>query len=178
LIENLRLPANAEGIIATRPPATHGLTFLPFLAGERSTGYHEDARGAILGLASTTDAIDIAQAAMEAVGYRFAEILDQLNEIVEIKEIIASGGALRASPVWTQIISDILGRRLTLVDAPEASLRGAVLLALETIGNIENIEEFLPGRGNVFEPNGDHHADHDLARKRHRHLYGLIINND
>ena len=151
------------------------MTFLPFVAGERGTGYHENASGGVVGLTTTTDPIDIAQAAMESVGYRFAEILDQLSEVAEVKEIFASGGALRASNTWTQIIADILGRDLTLVDAPEASLRGAVLLALETIGNIENIEEISLDRTRVFEPNPKHHFLYRSARKRHQHLYDLII---
>ena len=177
LNESLQLPADAERIIAKRPPAAHGLMFLPFLAGERSTGYHENAHGAIIGITSTTDAIDIAQAAMESVGYRFAEILDQLNGILDIKQLVASGGALRASKVWTQTVSDVLGHDLTVIDAAEASLRGAVLLALETIGNIESIEGFLPGGVRVFEPNSDHFAAHKIALERHRRLYDQIIEN-
>ena len=62
LKDNLRLAAKdntTEVEIAKRPPASHGLTFLPFLAGERSTGYHESAHGAILGLRSSTDSVDI-----------------------------------------------------------------------------------------------------------------------
>ena len=175
LKENLRLPANAEKLIATRPPASHGLTFLPFLAGERSTGYNEYADGAVLGLRSTTSATDIAQAAMESVGYRFAEILDQLNSVKKVHEIYASGGALHASKVWTQMLSDILGRELTLVDVPEASLRGAVLLALESLGNIESIEEISLDRGKVFEPNADHRVAYKLARKRHSQIYDSIV---
>jgi gluconokinase len=175
---NLQLPASVERILAKRPPAGHGLTFLPFLAGERSTGYHENATGCIVGLTPTTDAVDIAQAAMESVGYRFAEIVDQLCEVADINEIVASGGALRASKVWTQIIADILGRELVLVDVPEASLHGAVLLALETIGNIESIEQILPDRREVFEPTAHHHVAHQIARKRQRQVYELITNND
>jgi gluconokinase len=172
---SLRLPANAERHITQRPPAAHGLTFLPFVAGERSTGYHENARGGILGLTSATDSIDIAQAAMEAVGYRFAEIFDQLGEVADVKAIFASGGALRASTVWAQIISDILGRKITLINAPEASLRGAVLLALETIGNIESIEEISPGRGTFFEPDKSHSQAYQAARTQHRTLYEVIV---
>ena len=177
LKENLQMPANADRTIAKRPAAGHGLTFLPFLAGERSTGYHENATGVIVGLTSMTDSIDVAQAAMEAVGYRFAEILGQLSGVVEVKEIFASGGALRASKVWTQITANILGRDLTLVDVPEASLRGAVLLALETIGNIESIEEISPGRGKLFGPDSEHHTAYRRAQNRQRQLYDLIINN-
>ena len=171
----LNLPANAERSIAKRSPAAHGLTFLPFVAGERSTGYHENARGAIAGLTGSSNSIDIAQAAMEAVGYRFAEVFDQICSIANIREIYASGGALRASSVWNQMIADILGRELSLVDMPEASLRGAVLLALETIGNIESIEEISLGRKIVFKPNNVRHKAYKTARGLHQYLYDLII---
>lgn len=175
--ENLRLPKNVASAIQKRAPQAHRLIFLPFLAGERSTGYHENATGAILGLTSSTDTIDIAQAAMEAVAYRFAEIVDQLSSITKIDEIIVSGGALRSSKVWAQIIADVLGRELTLVDAPEASLRGTVLLALESLGNIERIEELAQRGGKVFEPDANKHAILAEARKRSQEIYDLIINN-
>ena len=130
---NLNLPKDAEEQIAKREPNAQGLTFLPFLAGERSTGYNESATGAILGLRSSHDAVDILRAAFESVAYRFSEIFHQLNSVVKIKEIVASGGALRESPVWTKIIADVLGRHLTLNNVSESSSRGAVLLVLEYI---------------------------------------------
>lgn len=141
LTATLKLPANADSIIAKRKIGAHGLTFLPFLAGERSTGYNENATGSIMGLRTATEAIDILQAGMEAVAYRFAEILKQLESVLTVNEIIASGGALQASPVWTKMISTILNRDLSLSNTPEASMRGAVLLALETIGKIVISEE-------------------------------------
>jgi gluconokinase len=177
LREDLRLPANFETQIAGRSPDSHGLTFLPFFFGERSTGYHEHAAGAILGMTASTDAVAIVHAAMEAVAYRFAEVFDQLTEVSQIDEMIASGGALRASPVWTQMMADVLGREITLVDVPEASLRGAVLLALETIGNIETIEQVSPGRGRVFRPNVSRHASYADARVRHQRFYDLTFDN-
>src|SRR6185436_16511762 len=94
---------------------------------------------AIIGLKDSTDGSDIIQAALESVAYRFAEIFDQLKSVVKIKEIIASGGA--ASAVWTQIIADVLAQNIMLSDAPEASSRGAVLLALASVGKIESIED-------------------------------------
>ncbi len=174
LKDNLRLIADddkTEAEIAKRPPAGHGLTFLPFLAGERSTGYHENATGAILGLRSSSDTIDIVQAALESVAYRFAEIFDQLNSICRIREIVASGGALRQSPVWTQIIADVLGRDLTLPDTREASSRGAVLLALETIGKIENIEKIPTPSGNEFKFDAGRRVVFRKARDRHEEYY-------
>jgi len=163
--------------IIRRGADAHRLTMLPFFFGERSTGYHENARGAVIGLNSSHDSVDIIQAAMESVAYRFAEIFDQLKRVCRFDEIVASGGALRDSPVWTQIVADVLGRPLTVVDVPEASLRGAVLLALESIGNIESIGVVSVGQGTIVEPGANRHAVYHMARKRHQRLYDLIINN-
>ena len=168
LRENVRLPSNAERVIAKRQPAAHGLTFLPFFAGERSTGYHENAHGAVLGLTAANHPIDILQAAMEAVGFRFAEIFDQLHEVADIKEIVASGGALRASSVWTQMIADILGRDITLVEAPEASLRGVALASLERIDSAIH-EPSL--RGTRFTPDQNAQTVYSDARARHEGAY-------
>ena len=179
LKENLCLKQDddqTEKAIERREPDAHNLTFLPFLAGERGTGYHESAQGAILGLHSSTDAIDIVQAALESVAYRFAEIYDQLNDVVKIREIIASGGALRESPVWTQIIADVLAQNMSLPDTREASSRGAVLLALEAIGKIKSIEEIKTPKGREFKFDKKRNAIYKKARERHEKFYDLLIN--
>lgn len=163
-----------EGEISLRAPDSHGLTFMPFLSGERSTGYHEDATGAVLGLTQNTTAVEIVHAAMESVAYRFAEIFEQLQTVCPVAEIVASGGALRESQVWTQIIADVFGRELTLPDTREASSRGAVLLALETIGKIESIEKTDTPTGAYFDFDRDNHEVYRKARERHEMFYKKI----
>lgn len=175
LLENLKLPKDAEAQIAKRLLGTNGLIFMPFLAGERSTGYNESARGAVLGLTSATNSIDILQAAFESVAFRFAEIFEQLNKVVKIKEIVASGGALQESPVWTQIIADVLGRDLIMNAVPESSSRGAVLLALESIGKIENIDTIPNHDGMLIKANRNKTALYRMARKRHKQTYQNLM---
>lgn len=178
LKKNLNLgltDAEIDAEIARRPPAGHGLTFLPFLAGERSTGYHEFASGAMIGLKTATDPIDILQAALESVAYRFAEIFDQLDQVARIREIVASGGALLESTVWTRIIADVLGRTLSLTDIPEASSRGAVLLALETFGKLDNLEQTPAPNGRKLAVDEANARLHRRSRKRHSELYGILM---
>ncbi len=178
LKDNLKLNGTDDEIedkISQNAPDSHGLTFLPFLAGERSTGYNETAHGAILGLKTATDSIDIVQAALESVAYRFAEIYDRLNEVCKIREIIASGGALRESPVWTQIISDVLAQNLNLPETREASSRGAVLLALEMIGKIESIENLKTPKGQGFKFDKKRNAIYRKVRERHKKFYNLLL---
>ncbi len=142
---NLNLPKNADSIIAKRLPANDSVIVQPFFAGERSTGYDENARGAILNLTMANDALDIYQAAMESIAGRFAEILRQIEIVSPVRNIVASGGALHNSPAFTRIIADTLGREITLSNTPEASMRGAVLLALETIGKMDSRIKIPPG---------------------------------
>ena len=178
LKQNLRVYLSDEEIgaeMARRGADAHGLTVMPFFFGERSTGYHEDARGSILGLTASHDSIDILQAAMEAVAFRFAEIFNQLKTVSKIEEIVASGGALDNSPVWTQIIADVLGRDLLVSTSREASLHGAVLLALESIGKIKNLEEV----STVLNPKQFHpkcHKIYKAARNRHVAAYEEFLN--
>lgn len=171
LRSNLKVPANAEDEMRRRGAASHGLTFLPFLAGERSTGYDDKASGAIIGLTTSHDAIDILQAGMEAVAYRFAEVFDRLRSIFKIDEIVVSGGALRESSVWTQIIADVLGRDLTVTGVAESSSRGAVLLALESIGKIEKIDDILVNSDPRVAFHAKCHALYKNARKQHQAAY-------
>ncbi|MEQ1604391.1 MAG: gluconokinase [Pyrinomonadaceae bacterium] len=134
--DNLRLGRDADEVVRQRLGTPSTIKIAPFFNGERSTGYDESATGSIVGLTAAHDAYDIYRAAMEAVAYRFADILGRLETVFKIEQIIASGGALRESPVWTEIISNVLEREMTLSGARESSSRGAVLLALESLGRI------------------------------------------
>lgn len=164
-----------EDQIAAMQPDEHTLTVLPFWAGERSTGWHSDAHGSILNFSAHTKPIDILCAAMEAVAYRFKLISDALNQVAEPQEVIASGGALRESPVWTQIIANVLGRALKLSDTREASSRGAVLLALEASGEIKSIADAPMPSWQIFEPDMERHALYKSALQRQQKFYEILL---
>lgn len=153
----------------------HGLTILPFWSGERSTGWHASARGTIAGIAQTTRPIEILRATMEAIAYRFALIAERLDDVAEECSIIASGGALISSPVWTQMISDVLGRLVTISESREASSRGAVLLALEMEGRIRDIADAPVPLGRTYEPDMARHARYREGLERQVKLYTQLM---
>jgi gluconokinase len=164
-----------ERAIGLMQADAHGLTILPFWTGERSTGWHTEARGAILGLTMHTQPLDILRAAMEAIAYRFALIADALATFAPFKAIVATGGALQASRTWTQIIADVLGRPLLLSEVREASSRGAVLLALEAAGLVESIESVAAPALETYEPDMKRHALYRAAMKRQQKYYELLM---
>ena len=63
-----------ESQLAAMKADDHGLTALPFFSGERSTGWHGEARATFTGINLSADPIEILRASIEAVCYRFAAI--------------------------------------------------------------------------------------------------------
>jgi gluconokinase len=178
LMETLRLPPpeEAERALAAMEPDAHGLTVLPFLAGERSLGWVADARAAVVGVSLATSPMAILQAGLETVAYRFALIHERLREsCADLSEIVATGGALLASPAWTRIMADVLGVPLTPSTESEGSSRGAALLASEALGLIPALEAVPAGTGAAVEPDPARHARYGAGLARHRALYDLLI---
>lgn len=169
--EVLRLPDEAatERALAAMTPDAHGLTVLPFLAGERAPGWRGDRRAAIAGLALDTSALDVLRAALEAVALRLALVYDLLRPwATPAHAVVASGGAVAASPAWAQILADALGHPLTVADDDEATSRGAALLALDALGLRPLGAAGGPPRGRVVEPDAGRHARYRAALERQR----------
>jgi len=178
LTDNLRVdpPADLEGEIASLPPDSHGLTILPFLAGERSPNWHTDARAALVGMTLDTKAVHIVRASLEAIAYRFAAVFDIVREVIpESKGFIASGAALAHSPIWVQIMSDVLGQPIVTSAAPEATSRGAALLVLEALGAVTHLGDLPAPLGQQHAPIAEHARTYRAAIERQQRLYGLLI---
>ena len=178
LVNSLNTTVGSENLqqqLAALEPDAHGLMILPFWSGERSTGWSAEARGGIFGLRQQTTTIEIIRAALEAVAYRFALIANALDEIAPGANIIATGNALRSSPVWLQIIADVLGRPVMFGGTPEASIRGAALLALEALGKIVNLEAVSVSVDEVFEPDMRRHARYREGLERQQELYERLF---
>jgi gluconokinase len=175
LRDTLRLPEETEELLAKMEPDSHGLTFLPLLAGERGPGWADRANGTVAGLSMSTTPVEILRAAMESVAYRFALIAETIEAASPgEKEVIATGGGLLHSPTWTRIMADVLGRPVTISGVKEASSRGAALLTLEALGELE-IEEAEAPLGETFAPDPGHHEVYRKALKRQRRLYDAVL---
>jgi gluconokinase len=168
-------PSTLQRELAAIEPDSHGLTILPFWSGERSTGWSADARGGIFGLRQQTTPVEIFRAVLESIAYRFAFVARALDRIAPDAMIVASGNALLSSPVWAQIIADVLGRPLIFGGTSEASIRGAALLALEAVGKIATIEEDLVLVDEVFEPDMTRHARYQQALARQEEVYERLF---
>jgi gluconokinase len=134
------------------------------------------ARGAVVGLSLATRPIDILQAGLETVAYRFALIHERLREVSPRADaVVTTGGALAASPAWTRIMADVLGVPVSPCLEAEGSARGAALLGLEALGAIPSVEAVAARVGPPVAPDPARHACYKDALGRHRELYAALM---
>jgi len=163
---------------AALSPDDHGLTVLPFIAGERSPGWHDHATGLVAGLTTSTRSEHLLRATMEAIAYRFARINDALAPLVSTHhEIVANGGAILGSGPWQQIIADVLEHDLLVLPPDdEASARGAALTTLVALGTAPNLAALPdPAAGaTLIHANPTARLAYRAARDRQQRLEALL----
>ena len=136
-LDHLQLPDKPlalERALADRQRPNLDLAVLPFWTGERCPTWPEAVGGTITGITFATTALDLLQAVVEGSYHRLAQIADLLaKQDKGIRSIIVSGG-VRHSAESMQRLANVLGRAITPCQEPEASLRGAAVYALESLG--------------------------------------------
>jgi xylulokinase len=112
-----------------------GLWFLPYLTGERSPHADPLARGAFVGLTVRHDRRHLARAVLEGVAHGLRDGLDLMTEagIDAPSQVRASGGGI-ASPLWRQILADVLQAEIATIGTSEGAAYGAGLLAATGAG--------------------------------------------
>jgi sugar (pentulose or hexulose) kinase len=99
---------------------------------------------------------DLLRAVFEGVAFSIAEAAAALPEFADAEVVhLAGGGTLHAE--WRQLLCDILGKKLLVVENPNASARGAALLAGHAAGIIGKITE-KPVITRSVEPSPSAHA--------------------
>jgi xylulokinase len=114
---------------ATYSPGANGVTFLPYLQGERTPHADPEARAAFVGLALEHTRGTLARAVLEGVAYGLRDSLELLRALgVEAARARASGGGAR-SRLWLEIVASVLELPVELTAVEEGSAYGAALLA-------------------------------------------------
>jgi gluconokinase len=165
--------------LARLPPDAHGLTVLPFLGGERSPGWSPHARAAIDGIRGSATSLQILQACLEAVSYRFGLVARLLapHEAAP-HEVVASGGAMSRSPFWVQLMADVLQRPVALCRARELTTRGTAVLALRALGSWSTLDDVPVEHDHACEPDPRRAAVYAAAMERQHTLYEALIERD
>ncbi len=124
------------------PPGSEGLLFLPYLTGERTPHPDPLARGAWVGLTVRHSRGHLTRSVLEGVAFGLKDSFTLIQQagLGEIRQVRASGGGTK-SPLWRQIMADVLGAELVTVNTTEGAGYGAALLAAVGAGIFANVPE-------------------------------------
>lgn len=123
------------------PIGANGVVFLPYLMGERTPYSDPDAKGVFFGLNITSAREDMTRAILEGVCFGLRDSLEILKSLnVDIKEVRVSGGGAK-SPLWRQILADIFGVTVKVINSKEGPAYGAAILAAVGCGAFNSVDE-------------------------------------
>ncbi len=156
LRDGLGLVARADETeaLARSVADTGGVYFVPAFVGLGSPHWEAQARGTITGLTRGTTRAQLVRAALEAMAFSSAELVELMTEDAGLDaEALRVDGGASANGWLMQFLADVLGRPVERPDMIETTALGAAGLAGITLGVWSGPEAFLEGRRfDRFEP--------------------------
>jgi gluconokinase len=127
-------------LAAQAPVGSGGLIMLPYLLSERAPHWSSLPRGAYVGLTREHGRPHLVRAALEGVCLQLALVLQSIRAADnEVREVRATGGFAR-SPLWRQLLADVLGMEIGFTSAQEGSSFGAALLGMQALGLVASVD--------------------------------------
>ncbi len=160
------------------PPGSEGLLFLPYLTGERTPYPDPLARGAWVGLTVRHTRAHLTRSVLEGVAFGIKDSFQLIREsgLGQIEQVRISGGGAK-SPLWRQIMADVLGVSLATVNTTEGAAFGAAILAGVGIGQFDSVPEACETMIKVTgltEPVESRSPTYEEFYARYRALYPIL----
>ncbi|MEJ7558867.1 MAG: gluconokinase [Pedobacter sp.] len=110
-----------------------GVLFLPYLSGERAPLWDSESCGTFFGLRLQHDRSQLCRALLEGICFTLYDVMRVVESNSDpITQLNISGGFVQ-SEVWVQMLADITGKKLVLIQDEDASAVGAVFLAVDIL---------------------------------------------
>jgi xylulokinase len=147
-----------------------GLLMLPYFAGERTPLFDPEARGVVAGLTLRHGPGHLYRAALEATAFGVRHNLEAMREAGgSARRLVAVGGGTRGG-LWTQIVSDVIGRPQVLPTYTIGACYGDALLAGRAAGLVTDPAAWNPPASTI-EPDPDAATAYDELYRLYRSLY-------
>ena len=163
-----------SSLAETAAAGSGGVTFLPYMAGERSPIWNPDASGVFFGLNFGTTRAQMIRACMEGVAYALRHNLETAEAAGARAETLRAMGGSANSRVWTQIKADVTGCGIEVPGSDTATTLGAAILAGVGTGVWPGFEDAVRQTVKVkkqYVPDPETKAVYDRGYEIYRQLY-------
>jgi xylulokinase len=159
------------------PAGAEGLLFAPYLSGERTPYPDPKARGAFIGATLAHRRAHFTRAVLEGVTFGLRDSFEILQAMgVPIQEVRMTGGGAK-SPLWRQILADVVGSPIHTLQAEEGPAYGVALLAGVGVGIWNSVPEACEATVQLADttaPRPNEQAVYAQLYPRYRQLYPAL----
>ena len=168
----VELIREAESVV----PGSEGLLFLSYLLGERAPVWDPNAKGLLFGLQIQHGRNHIIRAALEGICFSLLEILEAIEESHGPVARVHAGGGFTQSDFWLQLLADITGKYVDVMDEGDASATGAAYCAMLAAGVVTDLQQLKerakPSR--TMKPDPSLHAFYRDRYRVYQSLYPAV----
>ncbi|WOI56289.1 FGGY-family carbohydrate kinase [Palleronia sp. LCG004] len=165
------IAAKLDTLVTDVPPGANGVTFLPYLSGERAPFVSPDIAAAFHGLTGRSSKADMARAVMEGTAMSLRHCFVSEGGLPDKPVQLTGGGARNGT--WCQIIADILGVPVVTSEGFDQGLWGAATLGAAAAGEGRAIDLVMrEDRTRQFDPDPARHEAYDRVFDR----YAILSN--
>lgn len=169
--------AELDRAAAEVEPGCEGLTFLPYIVGERSPLMDARAKGGFVGLALRHGPGHLVRALLEGITFALRQIIETMEDCgADLPKLVASGNGL-GSPLWRQMLADVIDRPLCQGrDAFAAERAGVGAAMMGGIGagifkGYDEVRNLAPVFDVITAPQADRKDQYEVAYRRFLDLY-------
>ena len=160
------------------PVGSDGLIFLPYLMGELTPYGNPLLKGGYFGISSLHTKGHFVRALLEGVAFSLFDCYSYLKDAglpLSNKAFVLGGGS--KSPLWRQIVSDVLGITLFVTENNDSSF-GDCLCALVASKHFNSLESAIRQTQKIIEevhPNMDNHKKYMEIFKQYKKLGNFVV---
>lgn len=161
--------AGLGALVASGRPGANGVTFLPYLNGERAPFVMADLRATFHGMSSSTTRADLARAVMEGTALSLRHCCEAEGGLTAAPVQLTGGGS--RSEAWCRIIADVVGQPVVTNAAFDQGLWGAACFGAAATGLGDPVA--LAAREEtqrLYEPDPARARDYDAVWRRYETL--------
>jgi xylulokinase len=160
------------------PIGSQGLFTLPYWNGALTPYWDQNARGAVVGYSGIHGNEHLFRSILEGIAFELRVCLDSASATLRepLSCLITMGGGAR-SPLWCQMLADILRIPISIAKSEESTALGAGMLAFAAVGAYPDARaaaKAMSGRGHTYEPNLENALEYDKYFEIYRSLYPAL----
>lgn len=143
------------------PVGCKGLIFLPYLYGERAPVWDGRACGVFMGIRSFHTQANFLRAVIEGICFSMTQVLQIVESSTsKIDKLIVGGGFIH-SKTWMNILADVTGKKLLVIETQDSSAVGAILFNMKAEELIKNYSSLKPAVSQIVKPDLKNHKKYE-----------------